>query len=117
MPLPPIASAASAAAVSASTHAVASTASASASPPVSASPTSCRIMQDIDRFSKALDNIIEAEGSYVEEFDGRHGHRRATQKAVSGGALIMTREGALTEQALEGMKTLETAWIGLTKPI
>ena len=80
-------------------------------------PTSCRIMQDIDRFSKALDNIIDAEGSYVEEFDGRHGHRRATQKAVSGGALIMTREGALTEQALEGMKTLETAWIGLTKPI
>ena len=73
-------------------------------------------MQDIDCFLKALDNIIEAKGSDVEEFDGQHEHRMATQKAVSGGALIMTRDGALTEQALEGMKTLETAWIGLTKP-
>ena len=24
--------------------------------------------------------------------------------------------GALTDQALEGIRTLETAWIGLTKP-
>ena len=79
-------------------------------------PTSCRIMQDIDRFSKALDNIIAAEGSYMEEYDGRHGHRRAMQKAVQGGALIVTRDGALTEQALEGMRTLEPSWIGLTKP-
>ena len=37
-------------------------------------PTSCRIIQDIYRFSKALDRIIEAEGSYMEDYDGSHGH-------------------------------------------
>ena len=29
-------------------------------------PSSCRVIQDIDRFGKALDCIIEAKGSYVE---------------------------------------------------
>ena len=46
-------------------------------------PTLCRIIQDIDRFSKALDRIIESEGSFVVEYYGCHGHLRVTQKAVS----------------------------------
>ena len=47
--------------------------------------TSCRIIQDIDRFSKAIDGIIEAEGNYVEDYYGTHGHQRATQKPMSRG--------------------------------
>ena len=54
-------------------------------------PTSYRIIQDIYRFSKAPYCIIEAQGSYVEEYDGRHRHQRETHKTVSGGALIIKR--------------------------
>ena len=78
-------------------------------------PSSRRITQDIERFRTALDRIIEANGAYVEEYDCRHGHRKATQKAVLGGALKMNAEGNLTDQALEGMKELETSWEGLTQ--
>ena len=79
-------------------------------------PSSCRVIQDIDRFRKARDHIIEAKGSYVEEYDCRHGHRKVTQKLVSGGALILTAEVNLTDRAMEGMRELEASWEGLTQP-
>mmetsp|Transcript_75509 Transcript_75509/g.125910 ORF Transcript_75509/g.125910 Transcript_75509/m.125910 type:complete len:157 (-) Transcript_75509:111-581(-) len=44
-------------------------------------PTSERIVQDIQRFPKALDAIIAAEGAKVPELDNRRG-RRATRKFV-----------------------------------
>ena len=78
--------------------------------------SSCRDIQDIDRFRKALDRIIEAKGSYVEEYDFRHGHRKVTQKLVSGGALILTAEVNFTDRAMEGMRELEASWEGLTQP-
>ena len=78
--------------------------------------SSCRVIQDIERFRKSLDCIIEAKGYYVEEYNCRHGHRKETQKAVSGGALILTAEGNLTDRAMEGMQELEALWEGLTQP-
>ena len=45
------------------------------------------------------------------------GHRKAMQKAVLGGAYNIMVTGALTKKAMEGMKGLETLWVGLTKPI
>ena len=77
-------------------------------------PSSARVIQDVDRFLVALRKIIAAEGCYVEEFDARHGHRRAMQKAVKGGAFNITAAGTLTETAMEGMRELETSWVGLT---
>ena len=50
-------------------------------------PSLARVIQDVDRFLVALRKIIAAEGCYVEEFDARHGHRRAMQKAVKGGGV------------------------------
>ena len=43
----------------------------------SRAPSSERIIEDIDRFKKAVEKIIVAEGSYVEEYDARHGHRKS----------------------------------------
>ena len=54
-------------------------------------PSSARVIQDVDRFLVALRKIIAAEGCYVEEFDARHGHRRAMQKAVKGGRSTLRR--------------------------
>ena len=81
------------------------------------SPTEERIIQDIDRFRVALKKNIAAEGTYVEEYDGRKGHRKATQKAIKGGSLIMTPGGVLADRALEGLQELISTWNGLTKPI
>ena len=78
--------------------------------------SSCRVIQYSDCFRKALDCIIGAKGSYVEEYDCPHGHRKATQKAVSGWALILTAEGNLTDRAMEGIRDLEASWEGLTQP-
>ena len=52
----------------------------------------------------------------MEEYDYRHGHRKASQKAVSGGALVLTVEGNLMDRAMEGMRELEASWEGLTQP-
>ena len=79
-------------------------------------PSSCRVIQYIECFSKALDCIIGAKGSYVEEYDCHRGHRKVTQKLVSGGALILTAEGNLTDWAMEGMRELEASGEGLTQP-
>eukprot|EP01050_Picozoa_sp_SAG11_P031448 SAG11_NODE_9773_length_881_cov_1.734015_2_plen_171_part_01 len=65
-------------------------------------PTEARIIQDIDRVMKAIDAIIEKEGAYVEEWDARHGHRKATQQAVKGGALRIGKNGVLTAEAEAG---------------
>ena len=72
-------------------------------------PSSCSFIQEINLFRKALDRIIEAKVSYTEEYDCRHGHHKATQKAVSGGALILIAEGNLTDWAMEGMRELEAS--------
>ena len=77
-------------------------------------PIERRVIQDIDRFEKALDRIIEEDGAYVEEWDVRHGHRKATQQAVKGGAMITGRNVVLTAEAEEGMRVLEERWKGLT---
>ena len=53
----------------------------------SRAPSSERIIEDIDRFKKAVERIIAAEGCYVEEYDARHGHRKSMQKAVNGGGV------------------------------
>ena len=53
----------------------------------SRAPSSERIIEDIDRFKKAVEKIIAAEGCYVEEYDARHGHRKSMQKAVKGGGV------------------------------
>ena len=45
------------------------------------------------------------------------GHPKATQKAVLGEAFDIMVTGTLTKKAMEGMKDLETLWVGLTKPI
>ena len=80
-------------------------------------PSSARIVQDVDRFLVALERIIEEEGAYVEEFDARKGHRRATQKAIKGGALFLTAGGCLTPTAMEAMRELLKSWEGLTRAI
>ena len=54
-------------------------------------PSLARIIQDVNRFKVALRNIIAAEGCYVEEYDARHGHRKAMQKAVKGGCSTLRR--------------------------
>ena len=79
-------------------------------------PSQGRIIEDVDRFAKALDRIIEEEGAYVEEWDARKGYRRATQKAIKGGSIFMTAGGNLTEAAMEGMVELIKSWEGLTRP-
>ena len=83
----------------------------------SRAPSSERIIEDIDRFKKAVEKIIAAEGCYVEEYDARHGHRKSMQKAVKGGAFNISAEGTLTEKAMEGMRGLMSSWVGLTSKI
>jgi hypothetical protein len=80
-------------------------------------PSSARIVEDVDRFLIALERIIEEEGAYVEEFDARKGHRRATQKTIKGGALFLTAGGCLTPTAMEAMRELLKSWEGLTRAI
>ena len=58
---------------------------------LSRAPSLVRIIQDVNRFKVALRNIIAAEGCYVEEYDARHGHRKAMQKAVKGGCSTLRR--------------------------
>jgi len=52
-------------------------------------PSSARIVQDVDRFRVTLERIIEEEGAYVEECDARKGHRCSTQKAIKGGSYFL----------------------------
>ncbi len=44
-----------------------------------------RIVDDIDRFTLALNAIIEAKGAYVADMDLRKGHRALMQRLVRGG--------------------------------
>ena len=73
---------------------------------MTAVPSPGRIVQDIDRFSTALDRIIAVMGCYVEELDCCHGHRKAMQIAVTGGAINM-KNGSLTAKAVEGLSELK----------
>ena len=47
-------------------------------------------------------------------WDSWHGHRKATQKVVKGGALNIGKNGVLTVEAEEGIALLEERWTGLT---
>ena len=80
----------------------------------SRAPSSERIIEDIDRFKKAVEKIIAAEGCYVEEFDACHGHRKSMQKVMKGGAFNVMATGTFTEKAMEGMRELESSWVGIT---
>ena len=70
-------------------------------------PSLPRIIQDVDRFAKAVKRIIESKGAHVEEYNSHHGHHKVIQKAVKGGELFVTKDGVLTTRAMEGMKELE----------
>ena len=49
---------------------------------------SWRVIQDIDRFSAAVDAIVKEEGCIVLELDNRNGHRKAASRASRGGTLL-----------------------------
>ena len=68
--------------------------------------SSKRIIQDIDRVANAIDRIIEENGAYVEELDRRSGHRKA--------AMLISRGGALTEHAQQGLAAQMQTWEGLS---
>lgn len=73
-------------------------------------PKEDRIIQDVDRFATAVERIINEEGAYVEELDRRHGHRKAVQTLVKGGAITIGKHGVLTANTEAAMKTLEERW-------
>ena len=60
-------------------------------------PASERIVQDIRRFPRALERIVECKGAKVPELDRRHGRRAAAPKR----ALHSDCDGALAEQELK----------------
>ena len=78
-----------------------------------------RIVEDIGRFTSALDAIIAAGGAYVEDMDLRDGHRKKMQELVRGGSLRGVSEGrAATEAVIEAAVTeAMTSWAGLTDRI
>ena len=59
-----------------------------------------RIIQDIEKWSKAIDLIIEAEGCIVPDLDLRNGHRKASSRMALGGNLLPHAATAMAEQVL-----------------
>lgn len=75
-----------------------------------------RIVQDVGRFSGAIDAIIAAEGAYVADHDLRNGHRRLMRRLVRGGAPVEGGYSATTAALLEkGLEELKKSWEGMTE--
>jgi hypothetical protein len=60
---------------------------------------------------------LRRRGAYIEEFDVRKGHRRATQKVIEGGGGFLTEGGCLIPMVMEGMRALVDSWEELTQAI
>ena len=78
-----------------------------------------RIVEDIERFVTALEAIIAAKGTYVEDMDLRNGHREVMQRLVRGGVM---RDGcssrAATEALIEeGLAGVMKTWEGISAKI
>ena len=74
-----------------------------------------RIVDDIDRFTLALNAIIEAKGAYVADMDLRKGHRALMQRLVRGGARRTRNEDGTVARVEAGIKAVLASWEGLTK--
>ena len=75
-----------------------------------------RIVQDVGRFSGAIDAIIAAEGAYVADHDLRNGHRRLMRRLVRGGAPVGGGYSATTAALLEkGLDELKKSWEAMTE--
>ena len=66
------------------------------------------MIQDIDRFSVAVDAIVKEKGCIVLELDNRNGHRKAASRASRGGKLL--------PGALVALKAQMLTWKGLSGP-
>ena len=59
-----------------------------------------RIIQDIDKWAKAIDMIIGEDGCIVPDLDLRNGHRKASARIARGGNLLPHAVTAMAEQVL-----------------
>ena len=59
-----------------------------------------RIIQDIDKWAKAIEMIIGEDGCIVPDLDLRNGHRKASARIARGVNLLPHATAAMAEQVL-----------------